>query len=233
MNRTWLAVVAGAALAAAGCAPYEQPQETTDSRSIELRGAETASVRVEMGAGNLRIEGGTPKLLDADFNYSVRSWRPEVKYDVSAGHGYLSVRQPRAHGFHPGRRENRWDLRLSDKVPLDLRVKLGAGEGVLKLSGTDLRRLEIEVGAGEVQVDLTGAWDHDLEAEIRGGVGEATVRLPREVGVRAQASGGLGEIKVEGLRKEGGYYVNDAYGKSNVHLRINVSGGIGQINLIG
>ncbi len=110
---------------------------------------------------------------------------------------------------------------------------MGAGKGTFKLSGTALRRLEIEIGVGELQVDLTGAWDHDLEAEVRGGVGEATVRLPRDVGVRATATGGLGGINVQGLHKEGSFYVNDAYGRSDVHLRLNVTGGIGQINLIG
>jgi hypothetical protein len=234
MNRTCLAMVAGAALVAAGCAPYEQPQETSDSRSVELAGAESARVQVDMGAGELWVEGGSVKpLLDADFHYSVRSWRPEIKYDVSAGRGYLTVRQPPVHGFNTGNRENRWDLHLNDKVPIDLRVNVGAGKGTFKLSGMALHRLEIEIGAGELQVDLTGAWDHDLDAQVRGGVGEATIRLPHDVGVRATATGGLGGINVQGLRKEGGYYVNDAYGKSEVHLRLTVTGGIGQINLIG
>jgi len=232
MNGTCLAVVAGAALLAVGCAPYEQPQETSDTRSVELAGAESARVQVDMGAGELWIEGGSAKLLDADFHYSVRSWKPEIKYDVSAGRGYLTVRQPPVHGFNTGHRDNRWDLHLNDKVPIDLRVNVGAGKGTLKLSGTALRRLEIEIGAGELQVDLTGAWDHDLEAEVRGGVGEATVRLPRDVGVRATATGGLGGVNVQGLHKDGSYYVNDAYGKSDVHLRLTVTGGIGQINLL-
>jgi hypothetical protein len=233
MNRTCLAFAAGAALIAAGCAPYEQPQETTDSRSVELAGAQSARVQLELGAGELWVEGGSNKLMDADFHYSVRSWKPEIKYDVSAGRGYLTLRQPPVHGFNTGNRENRWDLRLNDKIPIDLRVNLGAGKGTFKLSGTALHRLDIEIGAGELQVDLTGGWDHDVEAQVHGGVGEATVRLPRDVGVRATATGGLGGINVQGLHKENGYYVNDAYGKSDVHLRINVTGGIGQINLIG
>ncbi len=233
MNRTCLAIAAGAALIAAGCGPYEQPQETMDSRSVELGGAESAKVQVDLSAGELWVEGGSLRLLDADFQYSLRSWRPEIKYDVSGGRGYLTVRQPPVHGFNTGKRENRWDLRLNDKVPIDLRVNVGAGKGTFKLSGTALRRLEVEIGAGDLQLDLTGGWDHDLDAQIRGGVGQATVRLPRGVDVRVTATGGLGGISAEGLHKEGGYYVNDAYGKSDIHCRVTVTGGIGQINLIG
>jgi hypothetical protein len=233
MNRTCLALAAGAALIAAGCAPYEEPQESSDSRSVELAGAQSARVEVDLGAGELWVEGGSNKLLEADFHYSVRAWAPVIKYDVSAGRGYLTVRQPPVHGFNTGHRQNRWDLHLNDKVPIDLRVNLGAGKGAFKLSGTALRRLNVEIGAGELQVDLTGVWDHDVDAEVHGGVGEATIRLPRDVGVRATATGGLGGINAQGLHKEGGYYVNDAYGKSDIHLRLNVTGGIGQINLIG
>jgi hypothetical protein len=233
MDRTCLALVAGAALFAAGCTPYVEPQETDETRSVDLRGAESARIQVDLGAGELWLEGGSAKLLDADFRYPAPAWKPEIKYDVSAGRGYLTVRQPAIHSFTTGNQRNRWDLHINDKVPIDLRVNLGAGRGNLKLSGTALHRLEVEVGAGELQVDLTGAWENDVDARVRGGVGEATVRLPRDIGVRVEASGGLGSINVQGLHKEGSYYVNDAYGKSEIHLRLNITGGIGQINLIG
>jgi hypothetical protein len=38
---------------------------------------------------------------------------------------------------------------------------------------------------------------------------------------------------VQGLREREGFYVNDAYDKPGVRLRIDISGGVGQINLIG
>jgi hypothetical protein len=231
MRTLGLVLVLGAALIAAGCAQYER-HETSETRTVELAGAESAQVQVDMGAGELWIEGSTSKLLDADFRYSALPWKPEIKYDVSAHRGYLTIRQPPVHGFNMGNQENHWDLRLNDKIPLDLRVNLGAGQGKFRLSGTGLTRLDVRIGAGETQIDLTGPWDHDLDVHVEGGVGQATVRLPREIGVRAQASGGLGEIKVQGLHKEGHYYMNDAYGKSEVRLRLNISGGIGQINLI-
>jgi hypothetical protein len=89
------------------------------------------------------------------------------------------------------------------------------------------------MGAGELKLDLNGFWDNDLDARVSGGVGEATVRLPRDVGVRVKARGGIGEIKVQGLQERDGYYVNDAYEKQGVRLRLDISGGIGQINIIG
>jgi hypothetical protein len=227
-----LVCLSAAALASAGCVRYAR-EDTSESRSVELGAARDVRVQIEMGAGELRIEPGSAKLLDADFHYNVAAWRPELKYEVSAGRGYLTVRQPQIRGFSTGDQDNRWDLRLNDKIPYDLRVNLGAGEGTLRLSGMAVRRLDIGIGAGELKIDLRGPWDKNLEATIRGGVGEATIRLPHESGVRVHATGGIGGIEAQGLRKEGEYYVNDAYQKPGARLRLDVSGGIGQIRLIG
>lgn len=224
--------IAGACLLAAGCVRYDR-QDTTEARSVEAGGATSAQVEVEMGAGELRIEGASGKLLDADFRYSVPEWKPEIRYNVSAGRGYLSVRQAPNRAFAAGNQDNRWDLRLSDRLPMDLRINLGAGDGRMKLSGMALRRLDVDIGAGALHLDLTGPWDQDLEAHIRGGVGETTLKLPHETGVRVEAHAGLGGVKAEGLQQSDGYYVNSAYGKPGPRLRLYVNGGIGQINLAG
>jgi hypothetical protein len=229
-DAAWLAPL-GAALLLIGC-EYRERDPGSENRAIELAGASSARVDVEMTAGELRIHPGGGNLLDAEFRYDHPQWKPVVKYDVSGGRGFLSVRQPPMRAFG-GDNKNRWELRLNDRVPMELRVHLGAGESKIALGGTNIRRLEIGIGAGEVEVDLNGLWEEDLEARISGGVGEATVRLPGEAGVRVKASGGIGGISARNLQERDGYYVNDAWGKSKAQLRIEVKGGIGQINLVG
>lgn len=227
------------AVALAGCGPhgreaFERVEPASENVNIDGNGAESARVEVEMGAGELRIEPGASKLLEADFRYAPPKLKPEVKYEVRLGRGDLVVRQPsiQVAGFGP--HENRWTLRLSDKIPLELRVKVGAGANILKLNGLALRRLNVEMGAGEMDLDLSGPWEKDLDAHVEGGVGQATVRLPQKVGVRVRATGGIGEIKVEGLKKSTGeYWINDAYGKTGTDVRLDISGGVGEIRLIG
>jgi predicted membrane protein len=102
----------------------------------------------------------------------------------------------------------------------------------LDLGTLTLSSLEIEMGAGELRVDLRGNPRHDYDVRIRGGAGEATVYLPRDAGISAKATGGLGEISVRGLRKDGGHWINDAYGTNKVQVRLDIEGGVGQINLI-
>jgi predicted membrane protein len=87
------------------------------------------------------------------------------------------------------------------------------------------------MGAGQFTADLTGNWKKDIEADIHGGVGHAIILLPEDVGVRVRATGGIGSISSGGLKRDGDEYVNEMYGKSPVTLRLDVSGGVGNIEL--
>lgn len=203
------------------------------TEAIELQGAELVRASIEMPSGELRVAGGASKLLEADFDYAESEGEPQTEYSVSGKQGDLSVRQiqsGRSH-MHMMGRPNNWNLRLSEDVPLELKVHMGAGRGDLRLQGLSLTQLEMHMGAGEFSLDLRGDWKKNLDAEIHGGVGSATIRLPKNVGVRVSATGGIGSISAGGLRREGDEYFNEVYGKSPVTLRLDVRGGIGEINL--
>jgi hypothetical protein len=219
-------------LVIAGCNTenWDAGPPQVESQTVKLGDAKSARVEIEMPAGELTVGSGAKELLEADFSYGSSSSRPQVEYNVSAGQGRLTIRQPGSvHGRGSG--HNTWDLHLSNKVPLELKVDQGAGRARLTLGGLSLSRLDVDIGAGETIVDLTGDWKNGLTANIAGGVGRATVRLPSDVGVRASAQGGIGAINVHGLKKDGDAYVNEAYGKSPVTVEVHVEGGVGEINL--
>jgi hypothetical protein len=201
-----------------------------EAQSVELKGAKAAHVIVHMPSGMLSIEGGAEKLMQAEFNQGAAWSAPEVDYQVDDGVGTLTIDQQSASQF-VGHTDNTWRLKLTDQVPLELEIDVGAGRSDLNLSKIDLTSLRLNIGAGQVNVDLTGERSKDLHAEIHGGVGEAIVRLPKAIGVVAYVHGGLGSIDVHGLKEEDGQYVNAAYGKSPNTLNLTVEGGIGHIRL--
>lgn len=124
------------------------------------------------------------------------------------------------------------DLTVGSLALSSLAIKAGAGDVTVDLTGApSLTQLDADIGAGEVTVDLTGDWQNDLDANIEGGVGEITLRLPRGVGVRVDVELGIGKVSASGLSKDGDAYVNDAFGESAVTLRVDIQGGVGEINL--
>ena len=244
LSKKKLAAVLGAGVVATGFGlgvvadqAFAVDELRTDSRAVGLGGAAAARVELEVGIGDLTVGGGGSPggLLDADFTYNVDDWAPEADYRIEGAEGSLKLRQPDGHQPVPFRwwqdAENKWDVRLNDAVPTDLRVTLGVGESALRLGGLNLTGLDIEAGIGETEVDLYGAWSRDLDARIESGVGEVTVTLPKDVGVWVEADQGLGDVDAEGLTRAGDAYVNAAYGQSPVTLRLEVDGGVGEINL--
>jgi predicted membrane protein len=184
-----------------------------------------------MAAGELEVRGGAQNLLDASFDYNVASWKPDVQYRSSGGVGDLTVEQ---HGSASsgGNTKNRWDLKFSNDVSLDIRTEFGAGEARLNLGSLRLNSVDIQMGAGTLDLDLRGRPAKDYSVNVRGGVGEATIRLPKDVGVSAKATGGLGDISTDGFHKDGDKYVNDAYAGATTRIRLDIQGGVGTIRLI-
>lgn len=226
----------------------------TKSQTIEGGDAASVDVEIQMGAGELDVSGGASDLLEASFTYNVAELDPEATYTG----GRLEVKDAGVEMslqslFDIDEFRNQWDLKFAEDVPMEMTIDLGAGRsnlalGSLALTSLDirggagevdldlggsqsLRRFDFDLGAGGVTIDLTGDWQDNLDARIDGGLGELSLRLPADVGVRIDAETGIGNISASGLTRDDNIYTNDAYDASDVALRIDINGGVGEINL--
>ena len=224
-------LVAGA-LCLGGCVIETAGPMQHDFRSIELDKSEQVRVDLQMGAGNLRVDAGTQKLMRADFSYNVPSWKPYVRYTGGPVHGNLTIEQPAHRQAHVVNTKYEWDVRLNRDVPLDVHVHFGAGHATLTLGSLTLRSVDVDMGVGRLDMDLRGNPKRNYDVRIQGGVGEAIVRLPGGVGVEADAEGGIGSINAPGMRREGHRYINVSYEHSKVRIHLEIHGGVGSIRLI-
>jgi len=236
MRSEWVLATA-AFLTLTGCIVEEDSGRTEhEAKTVDVGKAESVRAEIDLGAGQLNIKGDATKLLEADFTYNRRDWRPEVTYDGNSFRGLLTIRQGNHEGggVHLGNNQYKWDLRFNDNIPLDIRVNCGAGEGILDLQHLTIRDLDVNMGVGRVEASLPPEPKKDYDVRVHGGIGEAVLHLPSKVGVVADASGGIGGIQAEGLEKRGGRWVNDAYENrsSPVTVHVQVQGGIGQIRLL-
>ena len=204
----------------------------TETTTVALEAAKTASVEIRQGAGTLSVSGGASKLMDATFVYNVDSWKPEVTYTVTGDQGSLAVKQPSKLNIASlaGLRYD-WDLRLGDGVPIRLDVGMGAGKSTLTLGTLTLTALSVETGAGDVSVDLAGYTGGSFDGTIKGGAGRLTVLLPKEVGVSVRTGMAVGKTNILGLKKQGEDYVNDAFGKAKETVRLTVQAAVGEVDL--
>nr|HID12329.1 hypothetical protein [Anaerolineae bacterium] len=115
------------------------------------------------------------------------------------------------------------------------RLTLDAGASKLEVIGighAGPERMKVQGGVGNIILDLTGAWPRSADVQIIAGVGSLTLRLPDDVGVHVETRGGLSNMEVLGLRRVGDAYVNDAFGKTETELSIQVTTGVGSLRLI-
>ncbi|MFY9802203.1 MAG: toast rack family protein [Candidatus Acidiferrales bacterium] len=204
-----------------------------ETQAIPLQGAQSVTANIEIPAGSLDLSAGAAaaQLLDVDFNYHQADGRPHIDYSVANGRGDLNITQENDQHLRLAAARNDWRLRLADNVPLDLHVRMGAGESNLSLRGLNVTNLDVNIGAGHLKLDLTGPRKTNLNVVIHGGVGAATIRLPRDVGVRVHASGGIGAVDSGGLSHDGDDYVNAMLGKTPATIDVSIEGGVGAINL--
>ena len=227
-----VAVAATLFLGACGTQRVEVGELRTETRSAEVEGAESVRANLRIALGELDVGGGADELMEADFIYNVAAWEPRVGYEVVGDSGELTVEQQGLREGIPSRDvRNEWDLRLNDDIPIHLAVQMGGGVGNLDLDSLTLTGLNLDMGAGAARVDLSGEWERDLSAVVRGGAGEITMLLPSQMGVRVNAGTRLGRVNAKGLQKEGDTFINGAYGDSDATLEVDITGGVGQINL--
>ncbi|MFZ5815685.1 MAG: LiaI-LiaF-like domain-containing protein [Bacillota bacterium] len=121
-----------------------------------------------------------------------------------------------------------WDLRLSDQIPLHLRIDAGVGESRIDLTGARLLSLEVDAGVGDTEITLPAAGR--FRVDIDSGVGRVVLRIPEELGARIQADQGLGEIRYSGeFDLEGRGRVTPDFDQAEHRVEIDIDGGVGEI----
>ena len=134
-------------------------------------------------------------------------------------------------GIPVGNGRNRWEIHLTEDIPLDIRIDFGAGEGRLNTEGLDMRSLRVDMGVGDLTIDLTGPRRHDLDVDVDGGVGAATLILPRKIEARVRVDKGIGSVDAREFVRRGDYYVSSGSGESDKKIGVTISAGIGSIDL--
>lgn len=127
----------------------------TDSRTIALEGAKKLEIKCTFAAGRLNIEPAS--MSDAakiDAEYDPDRIDLDVDYRVRGEAGQLTIDTDH-HGRDVDTDDNYLDLTLSDVLPTDLRLELGACKSELELGGVPLTLLDMEIGAASSRVTFS------------------------------------------------------------------------------
>ncbi len=111
---------------------------------VDMGKFENARLELKMGAGELRLEGGSAKLMEGDFTYNVPTWKPLFNARTTGLRADVRVDQTGGASF--GDAQNTWEMKINDNVPWDVITHLGAGEAHMELGSAMLRKIEVHMG---------------------------------------------------------------------------------------
>lgn len=139
------------------------------SETVPVGGATTARVEISMAVGELHISGGAADLMEADFVYD-EELAPQLDYQVNGSQGVLTVKQGSTKNNVRSTR-NEWNIRLSNRVPIDVHVNVAAAAAELDLDTLPVLSLDVHSASGGVVVGLSGdqPWVDRIKVESASG----------------------------------------------------------------
>jgi len=178
----------------------------TEIASIDLQGANSASIKINHGAGDLKIHGGAGvvELARGSFAGGLdhKSTRNGDRLEVKMRPAKDVMEFP----FFGPRTQLDWDLALNSEIPTALTLNLGANKAMLDLRDMNLTDLKLETGASETRITLPARGRFHADFDL--GAASLEVIVPVGLSARIHTSLGAVELKIDESRfpRNGSYY---------------------------
>jgi len=181
-----VAIVGAAAYVALG-PTIPTGTQTLDS-TAKVGNIDHASVRIDVGAANITVQGTSSiggDLFKAHIEYSGR--KPDVVLDTSTGEVHIS--QSNTSGLFFQNRRFVLSLQLNASVPWKIAVNSGASNDTLNLSSVHVSGIEVNTGASHETISV-GSPSGTVPITINGGALTVNVHRPHGVATSVAVSGG-------------------------------------------
>jgi len=201
----------------------------TEQLSIDLQGANQASLKLSHGAGRLAISAGAPvdKLLSGSFAGGVRQ-RAHTAGDRLEAH--LEAHPAMLPPFFAGWQGLEWDIKLNRDVPMALRLDTGASQSELDLRELNVSDLRLSTGASKTDVTLpANAGMTNVRVEL--GAASLDITVPQGVAARIRSEHGMSAIEVDATRfpYSNGIYESTDYSSAQNKADIQIQAGAGRV----
>ncbi len=201
-------------------------------RSIPMHNDTSAEIEFNYGAGLLTVGGGTQpgELLKGSFTGGVTE---EIHRN---GTTRLKVNAPTDFIFPEhwvrGQQGIRWDVSLTDEIPLQLRFHTGACEAHLNFNDLKVTDLVLETGASSTDIVLPAKAGF-TRVKVESGVAHVKLHVPQGVAASIKESSGLSGIKVDTTRfiQDGHTYQSADYATAANKVEILYEGGVGSVEI--
>lgn len=205
----------------------------TEPVRIPLGGARLAEVRIQHGAGDLRVDGsaGPDDLVDGTFAGGVQHYISQNGDEV-----VVTLRPPQGeiHGVFPPFESNgfNWRVGLNREIPLALHFELGASSNHLDLRDLQARDVRLETGVSSSVITFP-AGAGAVRATLKSGAASVEAYIPENVAARIRTKAGMESIDVDTRRfpRVGSEYISPDYDTAENRLDLDIETGLGSVSV--
>lgn len=217
-----------------------QPEEWhTESIKYSLENVESATVTIDWTSipGHLRALVDSPYLIAGDITY-----QGDLIFDIAMNNKEADVNvDSRFSGpwFLPNfgsTPDAKWDIGLSQRVPLNLNLDSDSGRCNFDLSDLKISALYLDSGSGSI--DLTLPSESTFHAFIDSGSGSIEIFVPDDVGVRVELESGSGSFRpgarfllVQGDLNDDGVWETENFSSVENTITLEIDQGSGSIQI--
>lgn len=210
----------------------DNKNQETLKKEVELQKEKSLVVSVQYGNGHIYLDKTDSKnVYEGQFVYDEQY--PDVRYEVVGDQGRLNIHfsgkmkkgveddDSQSISSFKNIYDNQLDLKLTEKIPLEMDMELGMVKGDMNLGGLKLRHLNMEVGVSQSSVLFDEPNPEILEScYIEGGVGKLMVEK-------------IGNSNFQYFSFEGGVgsYILDFSGDYRRDASANIELGMGKLTL--
>ena len=211
---------------------YQGVEVPQDELSIPMEDTEFLTVRVEHGAGSIRLAAAElPSVLLAGtflggVNSHVSSSNRKKRIKLQSKVEFLNF-LPRF------QKEARllWDFSVNRTIPMKIKMETGASDNYLDLRDSQLKELHLETGASTTEIFLPEKAG-GTKVHIESGASIIRIHVPESVEARIKIGGLIGKtIDTKRFKKDGEIYQSDGFGKAVNRTEIDIESGVGSIEI--
>lgn len=166
---------------------YRAPETYQYSENLDTSLTKVTAI-LQLRAGNLEISSGTEGLVSAKLEYWKRKPITTHEYSGFDSSATIEIRD-RERGWKGwswrawGAKD--WEIKLTDRIPIDLRIYAKATDGELDLSDLKLENLNLDIKAANFNIKLGDMVDQ-LNGRIESDASRLSLLIPEDVGLKIE-----------------------------------------------
>lgn len=185
---------------------------------------------LEMSGGRLTVRGGSDPGNLVVARTSNRGEKPKSTTSVGADGVYTVRIAQRDNSDRRGR--DQWIMKVTDSLPVKLKVEGGAARMRLDLSALKIESLELDAGAADIDIVL-GSLVSNVICDLECGAAAMDITIPSVAGLRLDRDGVLSRLSQNDLNlvDRGSFSETEGYADSAVKIEMRVSSALTSLRL--